>query len=291
MRFWSDKITPFSETRSLQCGNKILSLGQPAVMGILNLTPDSFYDGSRYQTPDEARRHAGMLIAEGASVIDLGAVSTRPGAEDVSLTEERSRLIPVLKALAKEFPETIFSVDTYRAEIVEEAFDSGAGIINDISGGRFDKQMLTAVGRTRLPYVLMHMLGTPASMQQQPVYADVVKEVRQFFEMKLEQLYASGIEQIILDPGFGFGKTADHNFSLLRHLDVFTASGYPVLTGISRKSMIYKPLGITPAEALNGTTALHFAALLSGTHILRVHDVKEAVQAIKLATLYRGESE
>jgi dihydropteroate synthase len=286
MSFRSDKITPFSGNKSLICGDNELILDKPLVMGILNLTPDSFFDGGRYTTRDAWIAQAEKMIAEGAAIIDLGAVSTRPGALEVSENEEISRLLPALEFLATRYPETVFSVDTYRSDVVKRSAEAGAGIINDISGGTFEEGFFKAVAKTGLPYILMHMQGTPATMQLNPVYENITKEVDHFFAKKSEELLISGIRQLILDPGFGFGKTIEHNYELLRNLGTFTKHGFPVLIGISRKSMIYKLLEITPDEALSATYALHLTALLNGADILRVHDVKEAVQVIKIAETY-----
>lgn len=288
MNFWPDKSTAFSGNTTLKCGSNQLLMDKPLVMGILNLTPDSFYDGGKFQHPPDWMGQTEKMIAEGAAIIDLGAVSTRPGAEAVSETEEIARLLPALEILAPKFPGTVFSVDTYRANVARLAFNAGAGIINDISGGALDRQMMKTVAETGLPYILMHMQGTPANMQLNPVYEDVTQDVMHFFEQKIKALQQAGILQIILDPGFGFGKTIQHNYQLLRDLHQFSKFNLPVLAGISRKSMIYKPLGITPADALPATTALHLATLLNGAAILRVHDVKEAVQAVKLCALYAG---
>ena len=255
-------------------------------MGILNLTPDSFFDGGRYTKTDAWISQTEKMILEGASIIDLGAVSTRPGAEIVSEKEEISRLLPAVELLTVKYSDTVFSVDTYRANVAKHAANAGAGIINDISGGRMDTGLIKAVAATGLPYILMHMKGTPSNMQNDPVYSDVVSEISHFFEMNLTRLHQSGIQQVILDPGFGFGKSIEHNYKMLRELRVFKQYGYPVLVGISRKSMIYKLLNTTPEEALSASSALHMAALLNGADILRVHDVKEALQVIKLAETY-----
>ena len=286
MSFWSDKSTPFPGNKTLNCGNNVLNTDKPLVMGILNLTPDSFFDGGRYTGEDAWLSQTEKMIQEGASIIDLGAVSTHPGAHHVSEEEEISRLFPTLELLTKRYTETVFSVDTYRAKVVKLSADAGAGIINDISGGSMDSELIETVAATGLPYILMHMQGTPATMQANPVYEDVTKEISIFFEKHISYLNESGINQVILDPGFGFGKSIEQNFKLLSELSVFKKYGMPILVGISRKSMIYKLLGITPQEALPATSALHLAALLNGADILRVHDVKEAVQMIKLAETY-----
>ena len=286
MIFWSDKITPFSGNNSLRCGKNVLKFDKPLVMGILNLTPDSFYDGGRYNNMDARISQTEKMINEGASIIDMGAVSTRPGAAGVSEEEEISRLLPVIETLISRYPEIVFSVDTYRSKVVKLAAEAGIGIINDISGGSMDQQLMEAVAISGLPYILMHMQGTPAVMQLNPSYKNVSSEVNTFFEQKLEQLESAGISQVILDPGFGFGKSLEHNYSLLSQLHSFKKQGLPLLVGLSRKSMIYKLLQINPMEALPGTSALHMLAVLNGADILRVHDVKEAVQVIKLAETY-----
>lgn len=286
MSFWNDKITPFPGNKTLNCGNNVLNTDKPLVMGILNLTPDSFFDGGRYANSDSWILHTEKMIQDGALIIDLGAVSTRPGAQHVTEEEEIARLIPALVLLTNRFPETVFSVDTFRSKVVKLSVDSGAGIINDISGGRLDTRLFETVAATGMPYILMHMQGIPATMQSSPVYEDITKEVGCFFKNNLPHLLDSGIHQVILDPGFGFGKTMEHNYKLLHDLHVFKKHGLPILVGISRKSMIYKLLEITPQEALPATSALQWAALINGADILRVHDVKEAVQVIKLAETY-----
>ena len=283
MIFSRDKITPFSGNKTLKCGDIELNIDKPLVMGILNLTPDSFFDGGRYTKRDEWISQTEKMIQDGASVIDLGAVSTRPGALNVSEEEEIARLLPALELLAVRYPKIVFSIDTYRAKVAKLTAEAGAGIMNDISGGRMDEDLIQTVAAAGLPYILMHMQGTPSNMQQNPVYDDVTKEVGDFFNQKLNSLHQAGITQVILDPGFGFGKTIDHNYKLLKNLHNFKRLGCPVLVGISRKSMIYKILEITPEEALSATSALHMIALINGADILRVHDVKEAVQVIKLA--------
>jgi dihydropteroate synthase len=290
MNFWSDKSTPFPGNKALICGNNVLNTDKPLVMGILNLTPDSFYDGGRYANEDAWISQTEKMIGEGASIIDLGAVSTRPGADHVTEGEEIARLIPTLELLTKRYPKTVFSVDTYRSEVVKISANSGAGIINDISGGRMDSGIIETTANTGLPYILMHMQGTPTDMQKNPVYENVTEEIGDFFERNILYLNNSGIQQVILDPGFGFGKSIEHNFKLLRELSSFKQPGFPILIGISRKSMIYKLLDITPEETLPATSALHLVALLNGADILRVHDVKEANNVIKLAETYMNAS-
>ena len=290
MSFWSDKSTPFPGIKTLKCGNNVLKTDKPLVMGILNLTPDSFFDGGRYANEDAWISQTEKMIQDGASIIDLGAVSTRPGAEHVTVEVEIARLIPTLDLLTKRYPKIVFSVDTYRSEVVKLSADSGAGIINDISVGRMDSGLIETAANTGLPYILMHMQGTPDDMQANPSYKDVTSEISLFFERNISHLHDSGINQIIIDPGFGFGKSIEHNYQVLRELSTFKQFNFPVLVGISRKSMIYKLLGIKPEEALPATAALHILALLNGADILRVHDVKEAVEVIKLAETYMNDS-
>jgi dihydropteroate synthase len=288
MAFWSDKITPFPGNRTLNCGNNVLIIDKPLVMGILNLTPDSFFDGGNYTNTDSCISQTEKMIAEGASIIDLGAVSTRPGADFVPEKEEISRLIPVLEVLVNRYPKMTFSVDTFRSQVVKLAANAGAGIINDISGGSMDAELLKTVGGTGLPYILMHIQGTPKTMQLNPEYKNVTDSVCEFFGQKLNEAAEAGIKEIIIDPGFGFGKTIEHNYQLLNELNTFKQFGCPVLVGLSRKSMIYKLLNITPADCLPATSALHLLSIVNGADILRVHDVKEAVQVIDLAGMLEG---
>lgn len=256
-------------------------------MGIINLTPDSFFDGGRHQGIQDIIDDAAGKIKHGASIIDLGAVSTRPGAPDVSETEEMQRLLEPLKALRAEFPEVLISVDTYRSGVAEACILAGADLINDISGGVLDERIFAVVAKYQVPYILMHMQGTPQTMQLAPHYEDVVKEVKAFFEMQVAKLKGLSFDKIILDPGFGFGKDVVHNFQLLKSLPEFSALGFPLLVGLSRKSMINKVLRTKPESALNGTSVLNTIALLNGASILRVHDVKEARQCIELVEEYK----
>lgn len=256
-------------------------------MGIVNLTPDSFFDGGRHHGLQDIIGDAAGKIKQGASIIDLGAVSTRPGAHDVSEAEEMQRLLEPLKALRKEFPGILISVDTYRSAVAEACILAGADLINDISGGVLDEKIFAVVAKYQVPYILMHMQGTPQTMQLAPHYGDVVKEVKAFFETQVKKLKALGFDQVILDPGFGFGKNVEHNFQLLKSLPEFSSLGFPVLAGLSRKSMINKVLRTKPESALNGTSVLNTIALLNGAGILRVHDVKEARQCIELVEEYR----
>jgi len=283
-----DKSTDFSINRSLHCGDNIIVLDGPKVMGILNLTPDSFYDGGKYQQEEKYIGHVEKMLREGADIIDIGAVSSRPGSVEVSDKEELDRLIPALSQLTRLFPKTVFSVDTFRASVARAAVENGAGIINDISGSAMDPKMVETVASIKVPYILMHMQGTPVTMQQNPVYDDVVAEIDLFFRNKSIELNNAGIQELILDPGFGFGKTISHNYELLKHLDLFRYLKWPILVGLSRKSMITKLLNIKAEDALNATGVLHTLALTGGADILRVHDVKEAFQVIKVVKAYQN---
>jgi dihydropteroate synthase len=265
-----------------------LSFHAPLVMGIVNVTPDSFYDGGKHYGTDAAVAHAEKLLEEGADIIDLGAYSTRPNAADVGEEEERKRLLPVLEKLLKHHPKTVISVDTWRSGVALEAGTTGASIINDISGGTMDDGMIETTARLNIPYVLMHIKGTPQTMQIAPEYSDITDEVECYFTEKMNALHKAGVKQIIIDPGFGFGKTNEHNYTLLHNLHRYTKFGMPLLAGLSRKSMIYKPLGIQPDKALAGTIALNTIALLQGAHLLRVHDVAEARQTIELVRRYKN---
>lgn len=285
-----DKGTAFYETRSLQCGTRLLSLSTPVVMGIINLTPDSFYDGGKSGSIDQVLRRAGQMIEEGAAILDLGAVSTRPGAAEVSESEEKARLYPAFSAIADRFPEIILSADTFRASVARDCCAMGAGIINDISGGSADSGMLPLMSEEKAAWVLMHMQGTPQTMQDNPQYNEVGVDIADFFAAQLSQKALNGKQNIILDPGFGFGKSLNDNFRLLNYLDAFLTFGLPLMAGISRKSMIYKTLNCTPDQALNGTSVLNTIALLRGASILRVHDVAEAVETIKLVDALNRQS-
>lgn len=282
-----DKGTVFSETQFLQCGTKRLNLSSAVVMGILNISPDSFYDGGKHKSINDLLSHAGRMIDEGAAIIDIGAVSTRPGSTPVSVEEEKSRIFPVLEAVLNKFSGIIVSVDTFRTEIARECCNMGAGIINDISGGQADAEMFKIMGKQNAAYVLMHMQGTPQTMQLNPTYSNVTVDIAGFFAEQLAKPALNGKKNIILDPGFGFGKTIEDNYSLLKYLEAFLSFGHPLLVGFSRKSMINKVLNTTPEQALNGTTVLNTIALIKGASILRVHDVKEAVETIKLVSTMR----
>lgn len=278
----SSQGTNFKSDFALRANGKTLRLKQPVVMGILNVTPDSFFDGGRLHTPALLLERAEQHLAGGAVILDLGAVSTRPGAHEVSEDEELRRLLPALRLLRNSFPEAFISVDTYRSVVATEAAELGADMINDISGGTYDEEMFGAVAKARLPYVLMHVKGTPATMQKDPFYRDVVPEVYGHLKKQALRAKKAGIRQLVIDPGFGFGKNVTHNYSLLRHLARLTKLNCPLLVGVSRKSMVNRVLGIKAQEALNGTTVLHTLALLGGANILRVHDAKAAREAILL---------
>jgi dihydropteroate synthase len=272
-----------TKPRYINARGKLIDLGIPKVMGILNITPDSFYGGSRYNTDEEIIEAAGRMLEDGAAILDIGGYSSRPGASDIPAKEEGRRVTGAVKLVRKEFPDAIISVDTFRSEIALEAvLEAGADMINDISGGDADASMFSAVERLNVPYIMMHMKGNPATMQKNPFYADIVADILKYFGERIFRLRTAGVKDIIIDPGFGFGKTAGHNFELMRRLDDLQITGLPVLVGISRKSMIWKTLDINADEALNGTTAMHAIALFKGADILRVHDVKEAVQVVRL---------
>ena len=276
------KDTFFETKNTLNCRGKIINLSQPVVMGIVNIGPDSFYDGGKYRTTLEVIDRADRLLSQGATILDLGAASSRPGAALIDPASETKRLMPALEALLSKFPQAIFSIDTYNAGVARKAIEAGAHMINDISAGSIDKDMFQTVASLQVPYVMMHMKGTPANMQDNPVYADPVKEISFFFAQKTEQLRQLGVHDIIIDPGFGFGKSLEDNFRLLNGLEYFRIFELPILVGFSRKSMINKVLGTQPQDALNGTTVLNTIALQKGAHILRVHDAREAMEAIKL---------
>jgi dihydropteroate synthase len=268
--------------RTLNIKGKLVDLGTPVVMGILNITPDSFFEGSRFNTELEILTQTEKMLSEGATFIDVGGYSSRPGAEDISVDEECSRVSKAISAICKEFPQTIISIDTFRSEVARQAVQEGAAIINDISAGELDRKMFETVAALNVPYIAMHMRGNPQTMKELTSYTNLVKEVMAYFIDKISHLKALGVNDIIIDPGFGFAKTIDQNFELLTHLDYLKNLERPILAGLSRKSMIWKTLGITAEGALNGTTALNMTALLKGASILRVHDVKEAVEVIKL---------
>lgn len=277
--------------RYINVNGSLLDLSQPRVMGILNVTPDSFYAGSRTQTEAEIVRWVKQIVSEGAAIIDIGAYSSRPNADNVSAREEMERLRMGLKILFEIQPDAVVSVDTFRADVARMCVEEyGVAIINDIAAGEMDANMFHTVAALNVPYIMMHMQGTPQSMQQHPHYDNLLKEVFLYFARKVQQLRDLGVKDIILDPGFGFGKTMEHNYELLSHLEEFRIFELPLLVGVSRKSMIYRLLDITPQEALNGTTVLDTICLLKGADILRVHDVKEAVETVRIVQAMRNNS-
>ncbi len=267
---------------SINCSGRLLSLDTPIVMGIINVNEDSFYVDSRANTVDLVLAKASSMLQDGASILDIGAMSSRPGATIIDERTEMNRLIPMIQAIMQTFPEVIISVDTIRGSVAKVCVDHGASIINDISGGDFDNTMIETVADLKVPYIMMHMQGVPADMQQNPTYDDVVLDILKYFVKKIHSAKEAGIRDIILDPGFGFGKTIDHNYDLMRSLEQFMIFDCPILVGISRKSMINKLLDISSVDALNASTALHMYALQKGAKILRVHDVKEAMECIKI---------
>ena len=268
---------------SIQVGDEQIDLSIPIVMGIVNITPDSFYDGSRLEDETEMLKAVAKMIEDGVTIIDVGAVSTRPGAEIISTKDELNKLLPAVKSIREHFPEVTMSVDTFRSWVAVRVIDEvGPIVINDISGGTLDSKMFETVGKLNVPYILSHIKGTPQTMQDDPQYEDVIKEISTYFAEKVKRLSKMGVNDVILDPGFGFGKTLDHNYELLNRLDSFKVFQLPVMAGLSRKSMISKALEITTEEALNGTSVANTMALLGGADILRVHDVKEAVEAVKI---------
>ena len=284
----SPKDTFFSKNKSLNCRGKLLDLSKPRIMGILNITPDSFYDGGRYASDNEIINQAERMLKEGADILDIGGISTRPGAKVLNEKEEIERLDPVLKLIRTNYPEAILSIDTFRSSIARFAVtEYGVDMINDISGGEMDKDMFHTVAGLQVPYILMHMRGNPETMQSLTDYKDIIGEMTTYFAKKAKQLTDSGVRDIVIDPGFGFSKTVDQNYFLLKHLHHFQIFELPVLAGVSRKSMIYQTLEAKPGDALNGTTVLHTIALLQGAHLLRVHDVKEAGEAIRLVEKYQ----
>ena len=273
--------TFFEKRSSINCRGNLLFLDEPIVMGILNVTPDSFFDGGKFNSFDTALKRAKIILNEGGKVIDIGGYSSRPGAYNINEREEINRVIPIIEMIVKTFPETVISIDTFRSEVAKQAIDAGASIINDISGGDADIKMLETIVNLQVPYIMMHMQGSPQNMQTNPQYVDVASEVLTYFSKKVNQLTQIGVNDIILDPGFGFGKTIEHNYEILDRFEEFNILNLPLLAGISRKSMIYKKLGITPEKSLPETIRLNKIALDKGANILRVHDVKEAVELIE----------
>lgn len=267
---------------TINCKGTLIDLASPKVMGILNITPDSFFDGGKYKNEADILNQTGKMLSDGATFIDVGAYSSRPGAKHISEEEELQRIVPVINLLIKKFPEIIISVDTFRSKVAKETINSGAAIVNDISGGKMDDNMFETVANLQVPYILMHMLGTPQNMQLNPVYKDVTQEIISFFAEQIYKLHQLKLNDIIIDVGFGFGKTNTHNFEILKNLSLFKSLDAPILAGISRKSMLHKTLDISAQEALNATTSANTIALLNGATILRVHDVKEAMEAVKI---------
>ena len=278
----ADKNTVFQQKLSLNIQGHLMDLSRPKIMGILNLTPDSFYDGGRNNDPVKALKRAEILLSESADMLDLGAYSSRPGADHISEQEELERLIPVIKASVKEFPNAILSIDTFRSAVANAAINEGAHIVNDISAGQMDANMFETIAELRVPYILMHMRGTPQTMTGLTNYTDLITDVCNYFAAKIEQLKQLGVKDLIIDPGFGFAKTPEQSFELLKNLDFLKITGHPILAGLSRKSMIYKTLGTDAENSLSGTVAANTIALMKGANILRVHDVKAAKDALTI---------
>jgi dihydropteroate synthase len=276
------------EQTTLNCHGKLLDISTPIVMGILNITPDSFFAGSRIKDEKTLLEHAERMITEGVSILDIGGMSSRPGATIIEESEEMRRVLPAIEVVKKSFPSAIISVDTIRASVAKAAVEAGASIVNDISAGNLDEKMFVTVAELGVPYILMHMKATPKTMQKAAIYKDVTLEILDFFIEKIGILRGLGVKDIVVDAGFGFGKTLEQNYELLRKLTVFKILDCPLLVGVSRKAMIWKTLNITPESALNGTTAANMLALINGAKILRVHDVKEAVETIKIFNNYLG---
>jgi len=275
-----------STKTTLNCRGRLLDLSAPIVMGILNVTPDSFYDGGKYGDLSTTLKHAEKMLAEGATIIDIGGMSSRPGAKEVPVNEEIKRSIPSVKAVRKEFPEAYISIDTVWAEVARQAVNAGADMVNDISSGSMDKALIPTIGKLGVPYILMHMQGKPQTMQTAPQYDNVTTDILDFFIQKTNKLRENGIHDIVIDPGFGFGKTIEHNYTILRKMKDFQVLNLPVLVGLSRKSMIYKVLDTTPDKALNGTSVLHTIALQNGAKILRAHDVREAMEVVRITQTF-----
>lgn len=267
---------------TINCKGQIIDLSTPKIMGILNITPNSFYDGGKYSSKNNAILQVEKMLKEGATFIDIGAYSSKPNAEFVSEEEELIRIIPIVKSILKEFPETLLSIDTFRSSVAQECINNGAALINDISAGSLDEKMMEVIASNNIPYIMMHLRGTPQTMQSQTNYEHLINEILTYFSDKISKARSLGISDIIIDPGFGFAKTTDQNYELLSNLELFKILELPILAGVSRKSMIYKTLNINPEEALNGTTILNTIAVTKGATILRVHDVKEAIECVKL---------
>jgi len=267
---------------TINCKGQIIDLSTPKIMGILNITPNSFYDGGKYSSENNAILQVEKMLKEGATFIDIGAYSSKPNAEFVSEEEELIRIIPIVKSILKEFPETLLSIDTFRSSVAQECINNGAALINDISAGSLDEKMMEVIASNNIPYIMMHLRGTPQTMQSQTNYEHLINEILTYFSDKISKARSLGISDIIIDPGFGFAKTTDQNYELLSNLELFKILELPILAGVSRKSMIYKTLNINPEEALNGTTVLNTIAVTKGATILRVHDVKEAIECVKL---------
>ena len=272
---------------TINCKGRLIDLSIPKVMGILNLTPDSFYDGGKYGNERSIIAQVGKMLAAGATIIDVGAYSSRPGADTLSAEAELQRILPAVKSIVKEFPEALLSIDTFRSTVARHCLDSGAALINDISAGKLDDQMLSTVAQFGAPYIMMHLRGTPQTMLQYTDYGDLLQDILFYFSERIAEARAAGLHDLIIDPGFGFSKTLDQNYHLLQNLDLFQTAGLPFLAGISRKSMLYRVLGGGPKEALNGTTALNMVALAKGASLLRVHDVKEAMECVALSERLR----
>lgn len=267
---------------TINCKGRLLDLNSPKVMGILNVTPDSFYDGGKYKDELEILNQVETMLNDGATIIDVGGYSSRPGAKEIKINEEIGRVVPVVELILNKFPETLISIDTFRSEVAQKSIAAGASIINDISAGHLDNDMLSTVGKLGVPYIMMHMRGNPKTMQNQTQYEDLVKEINSYFAERISKAHEHKIIDIIIDPGFGFAKTLEQNFELLNKLELLQFVGKPILAGVSRKSMIYKTLNTSSEKALNGTTALNMLALQKGAKILRVHDVKEAMECVTL---------
>lgn len=274
--------------KSINCKGNLIDLSSPKVMGVLNITPDSFFDGGKYNNEKAILYQVEKMLDEGATFIDVGAYSSRPGAKHISKKEELERIVPVIKLLIKEFSNIIISLDTFRSEVVKQCVLEGASLVNDISAGELDNNMFKTIAQLQVPYIFMHMQGKPQTMQQNPEYTNIVKDIIFYFSKKINKLRTLGVNDIISDVGFGFGKTLEHNYQLLNNLELFNNLETPMLVGLSRKSMLFKPLEITPNEALSATTAANTIALLKGANILRVHDVKEAVETIKIVELLKN---